>query len=229
MILRTGEMSDTQIFQMLKRAEVDGRPLVIFSLGDFDPAGNQMAVSIARKVQAFAETIIDIDAQVFAPALTLEQCKEWNLPSTELKKTEKRAVNWVYRWSWGQTELDAAVALVPNEFQKSIWQAMQVFWDVDIGIKNEDARAEMLIHVAQKMDQYIDGDELKRIRESVEGKLSELDSLVDGVNDALRIEVPWVDTPDQQPGEAEGSDGWLQSTENWMQSTDRMRERNDKA
>lgn len=51
--LPTGEASDTMIHQMAEIGAQDGRPMVVFYLSDCDPAGWQMAVSVARKLQAF--------------------------------------------------------------------------------------------------------------------------------------------------------------------------------
>src|SRR5262249_56048373 len=50
--LPTGEISDTLIHRIAKDAAADGRPLVMFTLADCDPAGHQMTVSIGRKLQA---------------------------------------------------------------------------------------------------------------------------------------------------------------------------------
>lgn len=225
LILPTGEISDTLIYQMMLRAEQDGRPLVVFSLGDFDPAGHQMAVSIARKVQAMADSVVSVDAQVFAPALELHQCQSWDLPSTPLKPTEKRADGWLERWGWEQTELDAAVALAPDQLRESVWQAMQPVWDADLSTKNNDARNEACEEAGKKLAEYIDDEELEAIREQMEEKLAGLSEQVDQVNNALNIEVPWLPNPDQELGEAEGSDDWLQATGHWQESTQRMRRR----
>ena len=53
--LPTGEISDTLVYQIAKEANEDGRPLMMFTLSDCDPAGHQMPVSIARKLQAFRD------------------------------------------------------------------------------------------------------------------------------------------------------------------------------
>ena len=42
---------------MAKTGADDGRPMIVFVLADFDPAGNQMAVSIGRKLQAFRDLL----------------------------------------------------------------------------------------------------------------------------------------------------------------------------
>jgi hypothetical protein len=53
--LMTGEISDTYVWQMARDGAADDRPMIVFTLADFDPAGHQMAVSIARKLQAFRD------------------------------------------------------------------------------------------------------------------------------------------------------------------------------
>ena len=74
--LPTGEISDTLVYQIAKEANDDGRPLVMFTLSDCDPAGHQMPVSIARKLQAFADLFFpDLRFEVVPVALTPEQVK----------------------------------------------------------------------------------------------------------------------------------------------------------
>lgn len=55
--LATGEISDTLIYRIAKDAAEDGRPLVVFTLTDCDPAGRQMSISIARKLQALRDLL----------------------------------------------------------------------------------------------------------------------------------------------------------------------------
>src|SRR6476659_6559942 len=55
--LPTGEISDTLVHRIASDAVEDGRPLVLFTLADCDPSGWQMAVSIARKLQAFRDLL----------------------------------------------------------------------------------------------------------------------------------------------------------------------------
>ncbi len=42
---------------MAKTGAGDGRPMVVFTISDFDPAGRQMSVSIGRKLQAFKDLL----------------------------------------------------------------------------------------------------------------------------------------------------------------------------
>jgi hypothetical protein len=54
LILPNGEMTNTLIHDMAKRAVVDGRPAVVLYFSDFDPSGWGMPVVVSRKLQALA-------------------------------------------------------------------------------------------------------------------------------------------------------------------------------
>ena len=55
MYLCAGEITDTLIYEMARDAAADGRPLIVFTFSDFDPAGRQMPISIGRKLQALRD------------------------------------------------------------------------------------------------------------------------------------------------------------------------------
>jgi hypothetical protein len=68
---------------MAKDVAEDGRPLIVFTCTDCDPAGYQMATSIGRKLQALRDLLFP--ALDFAPQpvdLTVERVKDLRLPST---------------------------------------------------------------------------------------------------------------------------------------------------
>jgi len=142
--LPTGEISDQLVFDLLSTADDDGRTLVIHQLSDFDPAGRQMAISTARKVQALVDTQFDLlEVKLHAIGLTGEQCEEWELPSTPLKATEKRAEAWINAIGREQTELDAAVALQPEEFAAMVEASLLQYYDHDVAMRAREARAEL--------------------------------------------------------------------------------------
>jgi hypothetical protein len=90
--LPTGEISDTLVHRIAKDADDDGRPLVMFTLADCDPAGRQMSVSIGRKLQALRDLLFpNLRFEVVPVALNPDQVAELGLPSTPLKETEQRA------------------------------------------------------------------------------------------------------------------------------------------
>jgi hypothetical protein len=129
-LLPTGESSDTMIFDMVKRAAADGRPLVVLYFSDFDPSGWQMSISVARKVQALRDLRFPtLNAQVHQVALTLPQARALNLPSTPLKESEARGNNWRAIMGREQTEIDAAIALVPDALAEIVRDAVKPFYD----------------------------------------------------------------------------------------------------
>ena len=115
LFLGTGESSESHISEIAARADADGRPLVVLYFSDFDPSGHQMAVSVARKIQAHVDMRFpDLRAELHHVALTLDQVKQYELPSTPLKETEKRAERWREVMQHEQTEIDALAALRPD-------------------------------------------------------------------------------------------------------------------
>ena len=67
-----------------------------------------MPISFSRKLQALRTLHFpDLRIAVHRVALTLDQVRELNLPSTPLKTTEKRADKWRARMEHEQTEIDA--------------------------------------------------------------------------------------------------------------------------
>jgi hypothetical protein len=76
--LPTGEISDTLLYQTARIGAEDGRPMVVLTFSDADPAGWQMPVSIARKLQAFKTLQFpDLEFQVRRVALTPDQAREY--------------------------------------------------------------------------------------------------------------------------------------------------------
>jgi hypothetical protein len=130
MYLATGEGSDTHLAEIATRANADGRPLVILYFSDFDPSGNQMAVSVARKLQALVHLLFPtLSVQLHHVALTLAQVRKFELPSTPLKDSEPRAEAWRKAHDHEQTEIDALAALRPELLRRITEDAIKPFFD----------------------------------------------------------------------------------------------------
>jgi hypothetical protein len=146
LILPTGEISDTLIYQMAQRIVADGREAVILYFSDFDPAGYQMPISVARKLQAL-KTLMPLDlaarfgVAVYPVALTLKQALAYDLPTSPLKEGEKRKEKWVERWGREQTEIDALIALNPGTLAHIARQAVKPFFDTTLTERSDRAMA----------------------------------------------------------------------------------------
>jgi hypothetical protein len=130
LLLPTGEMSDTMVAGLAARAVANSRPSVALYFSDFDPSGHQMPISVARKLQALRDLRYPkLDIQVHHVALTLEQVRRLELPSTPLKETELRGDRWRAVMQHEQTEIDALAALRPQDLREIALDAIKPFYD----------------------------------------------------------------------------------------------------
>ena len=232
LVLPGGELSDQILYEVLEEADRDGRPLAIHQLGDFDPAGHQMAISTARTAQAIRDQWFpDLEIRVHAIALTLEQCRKWQLPSTPLKETERRASKWTAAMGWEQTELDAAVALVPREFGQVIRDSLLQYYDRDLVDKARQERDRLEEEANARLAEQLGDDAMSEIRFNAQGKLEELDELVDQINEALHFDpaeagIVMPEAPEVMIGDTQLRDLPLfDSANDWATSTMRLIQR----
>lgn len=227
-----GELSDQMMYDMLAEAAEDGRPVAIHQLGDFDPAGWQMAISTSRTVQALVDSQFpDMHVRVHAIGLTRDHCEEWDLPSSPLKETEMRGTAWKAAMGREQTELDAAVALAPDEFAEVVDNSLLQYFDTKVAKEAALTMIDAEIAANKKLTESIGLDTLQRIREEAESKLDDLTEQVDQVNDALRIDpgevgIEMPEVPEILVGDVDESDHPLLDTdEDWMEQTTQLRDR----
>ncbi len=193
--LPTGEMSDTLVYRIARTAAGDGRPLVVLYFADCDPAGWQMPLSVGRKLQAFRELLGGFEFELHRVALTPGQVREYGLPSTPLKDTEKRGDRWQSAMGVQQTEIDALASLRPDLLRQIARHAIALFYDYELGRRVARARSEWLGEAMEIINRDIDGDQLARIRAEAEQKLSEMRAQIAELNDQLRIDASDFDLP----------------------------------
>jgi hypothetical protein len=133
----SGEISATQCTDLVDRAVKHGRPIRILYLSDFDPAGQCMPVSGARKIEfEIYNRAPSLDIQVRQVVLTHDQCSDLKLPRTPIKDTELRADAFEKRFGEGATELDALEALHPGLLRRMLVKEIQRY-------RNEDHDSEV--------------------------------------------------------------------------------------
>jgi hypothetical protein len=140
LFLPTGETSDTMLADMACRIAADRRPAVVLYFSDFDPSGWQMAVSVSRKLQALRDLLYpELEVELHPVAMTLDQVREYGLPSTPLKESERRADRWRQVMGHEQTEIDAMIALHPAELRRIAQDAITPFYDPTLTQRTEQA------------------------------------------------------------------------------------------
>ena len=223
--LPAGEISDTLLHTMAKTGAGDGRPMIVFTISDCDPAGWQMPVSIGRKLQAFqALSFPDFDFQVHRVALTPNQVREHGFPSTPLKQTERRADRWTHAMGVQQTEIDALAALNPRLLRKIVREALDPFFDKTLDGRVDAAYQRWVDEAQCRLDKQLDRAEIERIQAEAAGKLEELREEIDAINQALHVDIDDLDlpkpvVPEPEIDEADHGLPLVDSTWEWAEQT----------
>jgi hypothetical protein len=194
--LPTGEISDTHLHQIAQAGAADGRPMVVLYFSDADPAGWQMPISVGRKLQALKVGFFpELEFQEHRVALTPVQVREYGLPSTPLKDTERRADAWQAAWGLAQTEVDALASLQPDLLRRLAHDAIRPFYDNSLDARVRQAQQDWQARAQAVVDDAIDRDTLDQLRVQADAKLSELREEIDAINNALRLNASDFDLP----------------------------------
>jgi hypothetical protein len=251
-----GFESITQSVAFLRRAQEHGRPAHILYISDFDPAGAGMPIGVARQVQYWMEQLrINVGVTIDTTALTHDQCVEFKLPRSPIKKDDLRRGGFEARYGAGATELDALEALHPGSLAEIVRHAMEPF--VDRGLPRRLAAArreaqqridaawtaaagEEVDEAARELSEQASAEaaeQVERIRETVEEALEQLEGFrhsADELKDraeqiaaGLNIELP--ERP--EPEIAGLADGRLlfDSRRHWLDQLAVFKERQNRA
>jgi hypothetical protein len=125
-----GYMSITLVVNLLKRARASGKPVRLFYISDFDPAGDGMPTAVARQIEfAISDSLHDYDMKLMPLLLTQEQVMEYHLPRMPVKETDKRKGAFEERYGAGAVELDALEALHPGTLADLVTETILQFYD----------------------------------------------------------------------------------------------------
>ena len=126
-----GELSITAALQAMSRFQESGKPVRIFYVSDFDPAGACMPVSMSRKLEYFVHNLgLDIDIRLFPVVLTYQQTKDYpKLLPTPIKESEKRKTSFEAKYGKGAIELDALEALYPGGLESILDRELSRYYD----------------------------------------------------------------------------------------------------
>ena len=121
LVVGVGELSEVACRLLVERVQETGKPARILYISDFDPAGRSMPVAVARKIEFHAYKVeLKTDITLRPIILTEDQCRQYRLPRTPIKETERRKSRFEQHFGIGATELDALEALHPGEMQKIV-------------------------------------------------------------------------------------------------------------
>jgi hypothetical protein len=232
--LVSGEISDTLIHQIAKDAYEDGRPLVVFTVSDCDPAGYQMPVSIARKLQAFRDLFFpDLRFEVVPVALTPDQVRAFQLPEEPLKKGEKRKDRWKEAFGVEQTEVDALTnpeMVERGVLAQIVQEAFDRYIDPTLNARVRRAHEAWEGDAQAAIDEQIDQGALHRIREEAAFRLDELQAEIERINQQLDLstndfELPPIDVPESEIELDDDRQALVRFDDDWVTATQKLKAR----
>ncbi|MEX2443324.1 MAG: hypothetical protein WD492_06955 [Alkalispirochaeta sp.] len=127
-----GYQSITGVLDLLRRAQQSEKPVRIFYVSDFDPAGDTMPVAVARQIQFWLNDNADRDIRLAPLVLTKEQVLQYELPRAPIKPTDRSKKRFEETYGTGAVELDALEALFPGELSKIVTEAFAQYRDPEI-------------------------------------------------------------------------------------------------
>jgi len=243
-----GYASITNIKRMLKRLAEYGKPGRILYVSDFDDAGQNMPIQVARHSQFSCWELTEVAREV-APeimvdnaALTAEQIERLNLPS--FAGTNK-------------TEIDALEALHPGELRRILTERIEELQDLRLETKVAGAGREASEAVREKVDAVMEehrgrleeiqreaqevvdryrsyyrllgeqmSDRYERLGERYERHIADLKEAAEREHADIEeaLENLEVDLPELPEAEVKETDGWLfDSRRDFLEQTQRFR------
>lgn len=133
LMVASGQFSLTNAKDAFVRIKNLEKPIRIFYVRDFDPAGETMAKAVSRKLEWFVRTQKpQIDLKLIDVALTADQCVKYQLPRSPMDRKEKYKNNFEKKYGEGATELDSLEALHPGELAKIIIEAIDPYFEHEL-------------------------------------------------------------------------------------------------
>jgi len=161
LITSLGELSVTAVHQLIMRMGEMEKPVRIFYVSDFDPAGECMPLSVARKIEYYIRLEeLEESVKLKQIMLTAGQCRKYQLPRTPIKEKEKRKAGFEGRHGTGATELDALEALHAGQMARIIKEVVLPYIDIDawngVRQKNEEIQAKVRAFLQDKVTNVLE-------------------------------------------------------------------------
>jgi len=128
-----GEISLTAVWQFIKRITDCDKPVRIFYISDFDPAGENMPVSVARKIEFILRQFRlsrKLDVKLKPLMLTRRQCKKFNLPGIPLPESSRKTYSFTTYHGRTVTELHALEVARPGHVCKFVDDQLKDYLDL---------------------------------------------------------------------------------------------------
>ena len=128
-----GEISLTAVWQFVKRVSCVDRPVRIFYVSDFDPAGDHMPISVARKIEFILRQYKlkkKLDIKLKPLMLTRRQCRKFQLPGVPVCESSKKSFSFTQYHGRISTELHALEVAQPGYIHKTVSEQLRKYLDI---------------------------------------------------------------------------------------------------
>jgi len=128
-----GDISLTAVWQFTKRIANCNKPIRIFYISDFDPAGENMPISVARKIEFLLrqhKLSRKLDLKLRSLMLTRRQCKKLDLPGIPLPENVKGNYSFTRYHGRTVTELHALEVARPGYICKLVDDQLKRYLDL---------------------------------------------------------------------------------------------------
>lgn len=204
LVTGVGEQSITSTIQLVQRAMEIGKPVRVFYVSDFDPAGRSMPVAVARKAEYYIRKLDpSLDFRVFPVVLTKEQCRQYELPRTPIKDSERRKGHFEKQHGEGATELDALEALHPGTLRNILAVHLLEYYDTTLQRRVDESRRSLESELYRREDALLDDydravSDLRQAHEEMEAEFTakmnalreRIEPLWDEMRDVLARDMP---------------------------------------
>jgi hypothetical protein len=194
LVTGVGFQSITGVVRMLKRVGQlpDGKASRIWYVSDYDPAGDQMPVAVARQIEFYGERFAPgKDIKLTPLALTRQQIVRLNLPRIPIKEHDRRKGEFEDRRGEGAVELDAMEALHPGELARLVREAAEPYRDDTLEDRLQEAEDEAgeAAEDACKAATAPQRAELDEVREKVQEIAASYRERLDDLNAQLQADL----------------------------------------
>jgi hypothetical protein len=166
------------------------KPVRIFYISDFDPAGVNMPVAVARQIEFWLKQLGNktMDVKLHHMLLTRGQAIKYKLPRIPIKDSDRRKSNFEDKFGTGAVELDALEALHPGEFKNIVENNILQYFDTELEEKVNDIKKQALTNVKSQWKETINPyineldaikSEIQNITAGYEEKLKSLNASMD--------------------------------------------------
>lgn len=202
-----GEMSATALRNLVANRLHPDHPARVFYISDFDPGGQSMPTAASRKCEFYIDKLgFAGDVKFYPIVMTSEQVKQYKLPRTPIKDTERRAARFEDRHGEGAVELDALEALYPGELNRIVRGELERYYDNDLSRRVYAERSVVLNQLEEIQDAVYDDyqDEITALEaeyEQIAGEFNQrirqlnrkIQNVWQGIRESLQNNLPDID------------------------------------